>query len=85
MAYSASMIKSVQRGTVTVSNLSYASTATISAVDTSKSFISWLNGTVAYQSKYKMVLTNSTTITTTTIVLPGDALGVASFVVVEYY
>jgi hypothetical protein len=85
MSYAASVIKSIQRGTVNVDSDSYANTATISAVVLAKSTVSYLGDTTRYESPANIVLTNTTTVTTTTVNLPSADTGNLSFEVVEYY
>lgn len=82
------VVRSVQRGTVNVS-----STATITEVDTSKAFVSYLgfstnngspfNGTDPGTYKGRIVLTNSTTVTETIGI--GGASVTTSFEVVEFF
>jgi hypothetical protein len=85
MSYAASVIKSIQRGTVNVTSSSYANTATISAVVLAKSMVSYLGETTVYTSRANVVLTNTTTVTATTVTLPAGDTGNLSFEVVEYY
>jgi hypothetical protein len=85
MSYSESVVKSIQRGTVNVTSSSYANTATISAVVVAKSKVSYLGYTTVYTSPANVVLTNTTTVTATTVVLPSGDTGNLAFEVVEYY
>lgn len=80
-------VKSVQRGTITVTSNSNSQTATITAVDTSKSMVNYLGFTGGAVSTYdtwpRVALTNSTTVTVTK---GGSTLGIiVSYEVIEFY
>ena len=82
-----SPIKSIQRGTIALlANTHSSNTATISSVDTSKSFISWLGGstntTALNQWAHRVDLTNSTTVTVTRTTDAGSVT--VSYEVIEY-
>ena len=68
--YGGRALKSVQRGVITVPASSSSSTATVTAVVTSKSRLTWLGGLGIVNSTEagipRIALTNSTTITATT-------------------
>ena len=81
-------IKSIQRGTILITGVS--TTATISAVDTSKSELRYLGSTydgggspTINQSYVNLVLTNSTTITATKTSVGG--VGTVSWELTERY
>lgn len=81
-------IKSVQRGTVSLSGVTTA-TATINGVNTTKAFIRWLGYTTAFGTisanvmSCDLALTDGTTVTAT---VPNAATTlVPSFEVVEFY
>ncbi|MCI1958582.1 MAG: hypothetical protein LKJ25_03040 [Clostridia bacterium] len=80
-----SVIKSIQRGTISLSEV-YSATATISSVDTSKSVISYLGNVIPqYVEQFARVeLTNSTTITAYRSINSASNT-VVGFEVVEYY
>jgi len=65
------VIKSIQRGVITIANASATQTATITAVDTTRSALKFLGRSYAGDTKYAydtscyLVLTNSTTVTAT--------------------
>lgn len=83
----ARFIKSLQRGTITIANASGSNTATVTAVDTSRSFINYLGasaaGTGAGDAAVRLVLTNSTTITATRTLTNGEAI--VSYELIECY
>ena len=70
-ASGSSVVKSVQRGVITISTGNYSNTATISSVNTSKAVVIYTGDTFgyygssagAYAEHYYLELTNSTTIT----------------------
>ena len=81
-------IKSIQRGTIPITGVS--TTATISAVDTSKSELRYLGSTydgggspTINQSYVNLVLTNSTTLTATKTAVAGA--GTVSWELTERY
>jgi len=82
------VIRSVQRGTITINSTNTSATATITAVDTTKSVVFWLgsdassNGslTAAY-----LTLTNSTTVTSTRNTQDGSSTSVTGYQVVQFY
>jgi hypothetical protein len=47
--------------------------------------VSYLGETTVYTSRANVVLTNTTTVTATTVTLPAGDTGNLSFEVVEYY
>jgi hypothetical protein len=88
MSYAASVIKSLQRGTITGTTSGTSWTATISSVDTGKA--------IAYKTGARSELANSMGLTTldlsngTTVTMsvgsqPTNYSTVTSFTVVEYY
>ena len=83
-----SSIKSIQRGTITITDDS-SNTATITAVDTAKSFVSWggftstSSATVIGNNLPKVVLTNSTTVTANSE-MTVIATTIISFEVIEF-
>lgn len=85
---SASLVSSVEYGTITVAAASTTNTATIGSVDTSRSIVIWLgytttNGTAASSSSFTAVdLTDATTVTATRNASTGSVT--ASFVVVQF-
>ena len=82
-------IKSIQRGVVSIASSAYSGTATITAVDTSKSELRTLGGAAldfaGVQQTTRIVLTNSTTITATVLssVYSGET-GYASWELTEW-
>ena len=85
---SLSVIKSVQRGVITINNITSSATATISAVTTTKTQLNFLGasttGSTALESNPRIVLTNGTTVTATR----GNSADVTitvSYEVIEYY
>lgn len=98
MGWLASPIKSVQRGVITLNQLTATNSATISAVNTSKSFVNFLgqgnNYTYSgldqwqYGSHFgRLALTNSTTVTATRDMSSGSCMGTLtiSYEVIEFY
>lgn len=84
----ASGIKSVQRGLITISSSNYTATATISSVNTGKTFMTWL-GSIGSASvdpfaanMARVELTDSTTVTATRGINTGSAT--VSYEVVEF-
>ncbi len=82
-------IKSVQRGLITVSGGSYFNTATISAVNLSKSFINYLGAanpggpSAANDLIFRMEFDSTTQVAA---IRSGNAVGnVVSYEVVEFY
>lgn len=62
------VVKSVQRGVISITGTNTSATATITSVDTAKAelhFIGNTNNTISSNSAARIVLTNSTTITAT--------------------
>jgi hypothetical protein len=86
-----SAIKSIQRGTITIGGNNTSNTATITAVDTTKTQLVFLGnsrgGTGGDHAGMdaRIVLTNSTTITATRTCSNCGADTVVSFEVVEYW
>ena len=83
-----SVIKSVQRGTINVKNES--TTATISAVTTSKSVVTLLGFTAGDSAVYsrmfpRVTLTDSTTVTAVTRTVDASTDIYVNWQVVEYY
>lgn len=91
-----SAIKSIQRGTISLSTSQNSNTATISAVTTAKTMLNFLGVSVGSehygQADYALtghqfcylVLTNTTTVTATRAENNGIAM-VASYEVIEFY
>lgn len=83
-------VKSIQRGVISIASSAYSGTATITAVDTSKTELRFLGGSAldpaAVQQTARIVLTNSTTITATVLsaVYPGQT-GYVSWELTEFY
>lgn len=81
-------IKTIQRGTITISAGNLTATATISSVTTGKTFLNWLGSTpTTVTDQYirgmaRLDLTNSTTVTATR----GNSSdsGIVSYEVVEF-
>jgi len=89
VSYATSTIKSIQRGTITFSGTATTATATITSVDTSKSFIAYGGMTFSWNSEdhvlwTKIYLTNATTVTITRY-LGASYLNSMPYQVVEYY
>lgn len=91
--YPGSGIKSVQRGTITMTNLETSASATISSVNTSKSMISFLGFTTTEttpntdQYLTRISLTNSTTVTinrNTPFAVSGTRSITVSYEVIEF-
>lgn len=81
-------IKSIQRGTITITQPSTSATATITAVDVSKTQLRYLGGSRENVDSSisiipRIVLTNSTTITATSNVSPFSTLSL-SWELTEY-
>lgn len=87
MAFGQSVIKSIQRGTISLTGTS--ATATITAVDLAKSLVLWggsdFTTAGGYESSHftKMVLTNTTTVTASRQASTGTAI--LPYQVVEYH
>jgi len=84
-----SPIKSIQRGTITISSGAVSNTATISSVTTSKTQLNFLgSSTTADLSLYlaftRVTLTNSTTVTATRGGAGGHDTTTVSYEVIEY-
>lgn len=82
-------VKSIQRGVISVSSGSYSATATITAVDTSKTELRFLGGygldVGAYTNIPRIALTNTTTITATTVLASGATPAMVSWELTEFY
>lgn len=71
LEFAPGLIKSINRGVLTIATSSLSQTATVTAVDTSKCLLSWLGcnnsqADTSYRDNYSMAtLTNSTTVTVT--------------------
>jgi len=85
--FSGGGIKSVQRGTITVPSNSSSATATITAVDTSKSMMNYLGfaggGVSTYDLWPRIALTNSTTVTASRT--GASFSSSVSYEVIEFY
>ena len=85
--YIARAIKSIQRGTISITSATSA-TATVTAVDTAKTELRLLgysvNNVGSQQHVPRLALTNTTTITATRDTNSGD-ITVVSFELTEYY
>ena len=85
------MIKSIQRGTLTISGSAAVGTATVTAVDTSKSVLNMLGSSIfvgvtdAADSDGRITLTNSTTITATRGNNAASQALIISYELVEHY
>ena len=78
-------IKSIQRGTILKPNNTDTATATISSVNTSKTFINFLGFSSDLAASIRIELTNSTTITaTTTLNFGRNVVITVSYEVIEY-
>lgn len=83
-------IKSIQRGTITLSGTSTSGAATISSVDTSKSVLTVLGssasaaGTALQGAFGRVTLTDATTITVNRTTNGSNDL-IVSYQIVEYY
>ena len=89
--FSGGGVKSVQRGTITIS-ASASATATVNSVDVNKSLLTHLGQTGYYStsggegiSNVMLSLTNGTTITAVTYTTPNIVPYVVSYELVEYY
>lgn len=82
------LVKSMQRGTISISTAQTSNTATVTAVDTAKSQLALLgytnNQTLGSNMIPRIALTNSTTITATLPALPTQAETV-SWELIEWY
>ena len=94
MSYARSVVKSLQRGTITISGTSATETdtATISSVATGKSFIAYggfhgasNSGSAPFESQAMLVLTNATTVSATRTGGANSTDKIVSYQVVEYY
>ena len=88
MSYSESVIKSLQRGTITCTTSGTSWTATISSVDTDKAIAYKTGARSELANQYALtalVLTNGTTVTMSVGSQPTNYSTVSSFTVVEYY
>lgn len=85
---SGGVINSIQRGTISITGSNLTATATITAVDTSKTEVRWLGHTVSASVQaelgVRLSLTNSTTITATRAIAPGSPTTIVSFEVTEW-
>ena len=87
MAYRASAIRSIQRGSIALSTIQASNTATITAVTTTNSVVSAtvkVDGNPNDQASVAVVLTNSTTVTASRITGAGVAATV-EYTVTEYW
>lgn len=84
-----SLIRSVQRGTITITGATSA-TATITAVDVANTRLRWLGSrasiTAVNGQQYfaNLVLTNSTTVTATVVTSPGVNSCIVGYEITEY-
>ena len=83
-------IKSIQRGTVSLTGTASTATVTISPVNTSKAMLSFLgftsNGNAALgESLTRIALTDSTTITATRELTGNSFINIVSWELVEVY
>ena len=90
MSYATSIIKSIQRGTITFSGTGTTATATITSVDTAKSFIAYGGASFSYNNAdaqlwTKIYLTNATTVTISRYSGAGSYAVIIPYQVVEYY
>ena len=89
MSYAPSVIKSIQRGTITFSaGDNETATATITAVVTAKSVLSVLgieDSGLDFSSLMRITLTNTTTITASRESDSSSRANVVGFVITEYY
>ena len=85
--FGARAIKSIQRGTISITSATSA-TATITAVDTAKTELRWqgytVNNTGTHQHVPRITLTNTTTITATRDSSVADTT-IVGFEITEYY
>jgi len=85
---SRSPIKSIQRGTITISNAAVTATATISSVTTSKTQLNYLgtstNNAGLIYSLVRIALTSSTVITATRGNDTSGSDAIVSYEVIEY-
>jgi hypothetical protein len=88
VSYATSTIKSIQRGVLVLEAVA-TNTATISSVDTAKSFVTyggtWMNYSIVGESLAHLVLTNSTTVTGTRFRSVASYQTQVSWQVIEYY
>jgi hypothetical protein len=90
MGYRSSIIKSIQRGTITITGAT-SNTATITAVDITNSELHFVghtytaNAGLGTQTYVRLDLTNSTTITALVAASPGADTLVVGFEVWEFY
>lgn len=89
--FSGGGIKSIQRGTISITNPSTSATATVTSVNTAKSLLTYLGQTGYYSgsstdgvSDIRIVLTNSTTITATVYATSLGVPVIVSYELVEY-
>lgn len=89
MSYAASVIKLIQRGTISHTSAASSWTATITAVDTDKAVVLYGGNRTEMGDRDKadvtIYLTNATTVTVQTASTPDDSNGRTSFQVVEFY
>ena len=66
-SFSSSPIKSINRGTISMAASTSSATATITAVDMDKTFLTWLGTSIVHDGSSRratiLVLTNTTTVT----------------------
>jgi hypothetical protein len=89
--FSGGGIKSIQRGTISITSPNTTATATVTSVNTAKSLLTYLGQTGYYGgtgvdgiSNVRIALTNSTTITATTFTIPNAGGLAVSYELVEY-
>lgn len=89
--FSSGGIKSIQRGTITISGTALTATATITAVDTAKSELRHLGvssnppaSTIDHEYALRLSLTNSTTITATRAAAPNSTSAIVSWELTEW-
>jgi hypothetical protein len=83
--YYPGILKSVQRGTITVTGGTGTNTASITTVVTQKSELAWLGATVASTARDIpwLTLTNATTVTATNV--SGSSTAIVGYEVAEWY
>lgn len=86
-----SVIKSIQRGTISITGTNTTAIATVTAVDVNKSIINWVGqnafatGAGTSQGDIYLILTNATTITATRINSGVSQTSIVSYELVEYF
>jgi len=88
--FSGGGVKSIQRGTISISGNSPA-TATVTSVNTARSLLTYLGQTGYYSgtgvdgiSNVRIALTSATTITATAFIAPNAGAFTVSYELVEY-